>query len=108
MDQEANKDASEMHDLLRSYLGNLNWSQQVTKDDIVGALAEQNDALATMVNEYLAEGTYYSLHEVMTLLPAQAWQAVQGDEWRGTENQLVEETPTNFGEGAVGEAEGAQ
>lgn len=105
MDREMNKDASEMHDLLRRYLGELDWSRGITKDDMMQLLVERDDALATMVNEYIAEGTYSDIDEVMNLIPDQAWQDVQGDEWRGPEIQFVEDVETHFSESRVAELE---
>lgn len=39
----------------------------------------------------------------MTLIPAQAWQDAQGDEWRGAESQYVEDVDRNFQDGPVGQ-----
>lgn len=69
----------------------------------MAGLSGRDDALRTMVNEYIAEGSYQSVDEVMTLVPAQAWQDVQGDNWRGAETQLVEDVPSNFQKGPVGQ-----
>ncbi len=98
-------DTSEMRELLQGYLSELNWAGGVTKDDIVECLVERDDALLTMVNEYIAEGTYQHLNDVMTLIPAQAWQDAQGDTWRGVESQYVEDVDTNFREGPLGQLE---
>lgn len=96
-------DTSEMQELLQGYLAELNWAGGVTKDDLMGHLVGRDDALRTMVNQYVAEGTYQNLGDVMTLIPAQAWQDVQGDAWRGAESQYVEDVPSNFQGGPVGQ-----
>ena len=98
-------DANEMRELLQGYLSELNWSGGATKDDVLAKLAGRDDALRTMVNEYVAEGTYHHIDDVMTLIPAQAWQDAQGDQWRGAEIQYVEDTPSHFQEGRVGQDE---
>ncbi len=48
------------------------------------------------------------LHEVriMTDLPAEGWQSVQGDRWEGPESQYVHDVPSNFREVRVGQDEG--
>ena len=96
-------DTSEMRELLRGYLSELDWTGGATKDDLMAHLAGRDDALRTVVNQYVAEGTYQNLDQVMSLIPAQAWQDVQGDEWRGAEIQYVEDTPSNYQGGAVGQ-----
>lgn len=98
-------DTSEMRELLQGYLSELNWAGGVTKDDIMECLVERDDALLTMVNEYIAEGTYQHLNDVMTLIPVQALQDAQGDTWRGVESQYVEDVDTNFREGPLGQRE---
>ena len=96
-------DTSEMRELLQGYLSELNWSGGVAKDDVVAALAGRDDALRTMVNEYVAEGSYRSADEILNVIPAQAWQDAQGDEWRGAETQYAGDTPSHFQEGRVGQ-----
>ena len=96
-------DTSEMRELLRGYLSELDWTGGATKDDLMAHLAGRNDALRTMVNQYVAEGTYQNLDQVMSLIPAQAWQDVQGDAWRGAESQYAEDVPSHFEEGRVGQ-----
>lgn len=99
-------DTSDLQQRLRDYLSDLNWSGGVSKDDIMERLVERgDDALRTMVNEYIAEGTYPSLDEVMTLIPAQAWQDAQGDRWQGVESQYVEDVETHFRDGQLGRDE---
>ena len=99
-------DTSEMRELMQGYFGELDWSGGATKDALVAHLAGRDEALRTMVNEYVAEGTYQNLDDVMNVLPEQAWQSVQGDTWRGPESQYVEDVPSHFAEGPVGQDEG--
>jgi hypothetical protein len=96
-----------MRELLQGYLGELDWTAGTTKDDLVAHLAERDEALRTMVNQYVAEGAYQNLDDVMNVIPAQAWQNVQGDTWRGPEGQFAEDIPSHFAEGAVGQEDGA-
>jgi hypothetical protein len=95
-------DSRDMHELLHSYLREMTWTAGVSKDDIVDHLAGRDETLRTMVDEYLAAGEYDSTYEVMELIPAQAWQDVQGDVWRGGEMQYVENVPSNYMAGPVG------
>ncbi len=67
-------DASEMHELLRGYLGEMDWTNGATKEDIMRHLAGRDDALRTMVNEYVSEGTYQAPEAVLTLISEQAWE----------------------------------
>ena len=99
-------DTSEMQELLQGYLGEMDWSGGATKDDLMRHLAGRDDALRTMVNLYVPEGTYGAPDAVMNLLPAEAWQDVQGDHWQGAETQYVEDVPTHFQEGPAGQDDG--
>ena len=94
-------DTSEMRELLQGYVGELDWSGGVTKDAVLAHLAGRDEALRTMVNLYVAEGTYESPDEFMTVIPTQAWQDVQGDAWRGAEIQYVEDVPSHFQDAPV-------
>lgn len=96
-------DASGMHELLRGYLNELDWSGGVSRDDIVGHLAGRDEALRTMVNEYVPEGTYQTAEAVVTLIPKQAWEDVQGDAWRGPASLDPEDVPSHFKEGPAGQ-----
>ncbi len=96
-------DTSEMQELLQGYLSELDWSGGATKDDLIGHLAGRDEALRTMVNEYVAEGDYQNLDEVLNVIPVQAWQDVQGDAWRGAEIQYAGDVPSHFQEGPVGQ-----
>lgn len=99
-------DASEMRELLTGYLGEIDWNKAITKDDLVEHLAGRDETLRTMVNEYVAEGSYRDLNSVITLIPEQAWQDAQGDIWRGPDAQFAEDIPSNFQAGAVGQDDG--
>ncbi|HEU5434378.1 MAG TPA: hypothetical protein VFU81_22080 [Thermomicrobiales bacterium] len=98
-------DSGEMHELLHSYLRQLTWTAGVTKDDLLERLAEQDDVWRTMVDHYLADGTYYAAYEVMDLIPEEAWQSAQGDVWRGGEMPNLGGVPSNFMAGRVGSDE---
>lgn len=98
-------DTGEMQQLLVGYLNEMDWRNGATKDDILEHLAERDDDLLTLVNEYVAEGTYKDPGAVMNVIPVQAWQASQGDTWRGGEVQYTEDVPSNFEAGPVGEDE---
>ena len=50
--------------------------------------------------------SYDVVNEVLNVLPAQAWQSVQGDTWQGPESQYVEDVPSHFAEGPVGQDQG--
>jgi hypothetical protein len=92
-----------MQELLQGYLSELDWSSGTTKDDLIGHLAGRDEALRTMVNQYVAEGDYQNLDEILNVIPAQAWQDVQGDAWRGAERQYTGDVPSHFQEGPVGQ-----
>ena len=66
-------DTSEMQELFQGYLSELDWSGGASKDELIGHLAGRDEALRTMVNEYVSEGDYRSVDEVLNLIPAQAW-----------------------------------
>ena len=92
-----------MQELFQGYLSELDWSGGASKDQLIGHLAGRDQALRTMVNEYVSEGDYGSVDEVLNLIPAQAWQDVQGDAWRGAEIQYAGDVPSHFQEGPVGQ-----
>ena len=96
-------DTSEMRELLQGYLSELDWSGGASKDAVLAHLAGRDEALRTMVNQYVAEGDYQSPDDLLNVIPAQAWQDVQGDEWRGAESQYAEDVPSHFQEGPVGQ-----
>lgn len=94
-------DTRDMQTLFREYLSELEWSGGVTKDDVLEKLAGRDDSLRTMVDQFIAEGTYQDLDTFIGLIPAEAWQSVQGDTWRGPESQYVEDVESNFQQGEV-------
>lgn len=96
-------DSSEMRELLEGYLNEMNWAGGATKDAVLGHLAGRDDTLRTMVNEYVAEGTYADPHHLLTLIPAQAWQDSQGDEWRGPTSLDPEEVDSGFRDSPAGQ-----
>lgn len=98
-------DTSEMKELLTGYLGELDWSNGATKDDMMAHLAGRDEDLRTMINEYVAEGTYKDLDAVLYVLPVQGWQDTQGDKWRGPTSLDPEDVPSNFQDGPAGEDE---
>lgn len=98
-------DTSEMRELLQGYLSELDWSGGATRDQVVGHLVGRDAALSTMVNEYVADGTYQDADHLMTVIPEQAWQNVQGDAWRGGASLAPEDVPSDFRDGATDRAE---
>ena len=96
-------DTGDMRELLNGYLTELNWSSGFSKDDVLEHLAGRDESLRTMVNEYIPEGTYQDIDAFMGLIPSEAWQSVQGDQWRGAESQYVEDVDSNFRNGQVGQ-----
>src|SRR5688500_13817264 len=96
-------DTSEMRELLQGYLSEPDWNGGATKDDLVARLAGRDEALRTMVNQYVAEGTYEDLDAVLSVIPAQAWQDVQGDAWRGAESQYAGDASSGFAASPVGQ-----
>lgn len=95
-------DASEMRELLQGYLSEVDWNGGATKDDLIAHLAGRDEALRTMLNQYVAEGTYADVDAVLTVIPAQAWQDVQGDAWRGAASLDPAHAPSGFAASAVG------
>src|SRR3954454_9791446 len=106
-------DTSDMRELLVGYLGELDWSGGISKDDVMVHLAGRDEALRTMVNQYVVEETYQSADAILNLIPVQAWQDAQGDTWRGSDAQLAEDIPSNFQAGteqfagAIGQLKGS-
>lgn len=96
-------DASEMQELLQGYLGEMDWSGGVSKAALVAKLDGRDDALRTLVGEYIPEQTYHSPAEVMNLIPSQGWEDVQGDAYRGADTFDVPATPSHFQDGPVGQ-----
>ena len=98
-------DTSEMRELLRGYVGELDWSGGATRDQVVGHLVGRDSALATMVNEYVADGSYRDVDHLMTVIPEVAWQNVQGDAWRGGDSLDPGDVPSNFRDGVTDQIE---
>jgi hypothetical protein len=96
-------DTSETQELLTGYLGELDWTDGVTKDRLLAHLAGRADTLRTMLNEYVTEGTCHDMDAVLSVIPAQAWQDSQGDQWQGAAMQYVADVPSHFRERAVGQ-----
>lgn len=96
-------DASEMRELLQGYLSELDWSGGATKDDLLGHLAGRDDTLRTMLNEYVAEGTYGAPDDVLNVIPTQAWQDAQGDRWSGPTTLDPQEVESGFQDSPVGQ-----
>lgn len=96
---------NDLHGVLRGYLDELDWTRGATKADLLEYLAGRDEPLRTMVNEYVAEGSYQSADRVMNVIPEEAWQSVQGDIWRGSQSQFVEDVPSHFRDGQVGQDE---
>ena len=90
---------ADMQKRLHQYLGDLGSKGQVTKEVSLGAPAGNDDALRTMISDYIPEGTYPDLCHAITLIPGEAWQAVQGDVWRGEASS--EDAHSGFGENPV-------
>jgi len=98
-------DSGDMRELLVSYLKEVNWSGGASKDDILGLLASRDQDLLTMVNQYITEGAYNGPGDVLNLIPEQAWQASQGDDWRGATTEDPEAFDSNFEQSPVGKME---
>ncbi len=94
-----------MRELLRGYLGDLDWSGGATQDRVVGHLVGRDPALATMVNQYVVDGSYRDAAHLMTVIPEEAWQNVQGDAWRGGDSLDPADVPSNFRGGATDRTE---
>jgi len=97
-------DSKDMQGWLNDHLAGLDWAAGVTKEDLVTAV-EDDEALRNVIGQYVTEGTYGSIAEVMAIVPVQAWQDAQGDQWRGGESYDADATPTGFRDGPVGRDE---
>lgn len=89
-------DEGKMRELLQGYLTEMDWSGGATKAAVNAHLIERDRALATMVDEYVSEGTYQDIEHLLTVLPQEAWQSAQGDRWQGPETQFVDDVPSYF------------
>lgn len=93
-------DSGVMRSRLVGLLQDASWADGVTKQDIVG-MVQSDDALHTLIEEYLPEERFTAFDDVLTRIPVQAWQDAQGDEWRGAESEGSGASASHFGEGAV-------
>jgi len=98
-------DTGDMRTLLQGYLNELAWAGGLSKETIMGHITERDDDLRTMIEEYIPEGTYEDAFSVMTLIPEQAWQDSQGDQWRGAATQYPKDVETGFAESPVARKE---
>jgi hypothetical protein len=98
-------DTADMRQLMVGYLNEIDWSGGASKEDIVNTLARRDRDLLTMVNQYITAGTYRGPGDVLNLIPEQAWQAGQGDDWRGATTEDPEAFDSNFTESPVGQME---
>ena len=96
-------DTSEMQELLTGYLNEMNWAGGATKDDVLRHLSGRDETLRTMINEYVAEGTYGSPADLLNVIPAQAWQDAQGDRWTGPTSLDPDDVDSGFQAGPVGQ-----
>ncbi len=94
-------DTKDMLGWLNDHLAGLDWSGGVTKDQLVTAV-EDDEALRNVIGQYVTEGRYASLDEVLAVIPVQAWQDAQGDTWRGGDSYDADSAPTGFRDGPVG------
>lgn len=90
-----------MRELLGGYLAELDWSGGATKDDLLRHLAGRDDALRTMINQYVVDGVYQSPDAILNVIPAQAWQDTQGDRWQGAPSPYAEDAASTFRESPV-------
>jgi hypothetical protein len=99
------QDTNERRQHLRMLLSELDWTGGATKDDLLAHLVGRDDVLRTMVNLYVAEGTYQDLDAVLAVIPTRAWQDAQGDSWHGPEGQYALEVPSHFQDGLTGQTD---
>jgi hypothetical protein len=93
-------DARDMRGWLDDHLSQLDWSNGVSKTDLVLSV-EDDEALRNIIGQYVAEGHYQTKADVLTVIPEQAWQAAQGDTWRGGETYDIDEMDSGFMESPV-------
>ncbi|MDP9470608.1 MAG: hypothetical protein M3Q71_08065 [Chloroflexota bacterium] len=97
-------DEGDMRALLEGRLRDADWGPGVDKDQLM-AMFEDDEALQTLIGQYVAQGRYASPEEVLNVIPQQGWQDTQGDTWRGGEIHDFADMPTHFREGPVGQDE---
>lgn len=95
-----------MRELLRGYLDEIDWSDGATKDRLLLHLAGRDETLRTMINQYVVDGLYQTPDDILNVIPAQAWQDAQGDQWRGAPSSYADDAPDTFRESPVGQAAG--
>lgn len=88
-------DARDMRQWLDDHLTRLDWSTGVSKSDLLLAVAD-DEALRNLIGQYVADGQYQTKFDVLTVIPEQAWQASQGDTWRGGGTTEINETSGGF------------
>ena len=66
-------DSGVMRSRLVSLLQDASWADGVSKQDIVN-MVQRDDALHTLIEEYLPEERFTALDDVLTRVPVQAWQ----------------------------------
>ena len=93
-------DAGDMRGWLDDRLSQLDWSNGVSKTDLVLSV-EDDEALRNLIGQYVTEGHYQTKVDVLTVIPEQAWQAAQGDTWRGGETYDMDEMDSGFMESPV-------
>ena len=93
-------DSDVMRSRLVGLLQDASWADGVSKQDIVNMM-QRDDALHTLIEEYLPEERFTDLESVLTRIPVQAWQDVQGDEWRGAESEEAGASASHFRDSAA-------
>ncbi len=93
-------DGAVMRSRLEAMLQDASWRDGVSKQNIVD-LVRSDDALHTLIEEYLPDERFTALDDVMTRIPVQAWQDAQGDDWRGAESEEAGASASHFGESPV-------
>lgn len=93
-------DSGVMRSRLESMLQDASWQDGVAKQDLLG-MVQRDDALHTLVEEYVPDERFTSLDEVLTRIPVQAWQDAQGDEWRGAESEEAGASASHFPDSPV-------
>ena len=93
-------DGGVMRSRLEGLLQDASWQDGVSKQDIVD-MVQRDDALHTLIEQYLPDERFTDLESVLTRIPVQAWQDTQGDDWRGAESEEAGASASHFGEGGV-------
>ena len=93
-------DSGIMRSRLAGMLQDANWGDGVSKQDIVG-MVQRDDALHTLIEQYLPDERFTSMDAVLTRIPVQAWQDTQGDDWRGAESEESGASASHFGDSAT-------